>query len=308
MKNIIAPHPPQAALQLALDHVNDGVYIVDTHRIIQYWNAAATIITGHDRESVLGRSCSDHILNHVDATGKELCRDGCPLLHVINEGHEAELNLFLHHKDGHRIPITVSAFPLKDADGHIYGAIEVFNLACGEDGQECEAPHLGFEKDELTGAWTRKRLTVSIATRFDYLKVRGKSFGILFIDIDKFKHINDTYGHVVGDNILAMTSKTLMANVRAHDEVYRYGGEEFVVIVDGIRTENDLLRVAEKLRCMVQSCFILYKDERIGITISTGGVIARPDDNADALIAEADKLMYEAKRAGRNTSIVKPRA
>ena len=96
-------------LKTLLENLYDGVYIVDINRKILYWNKASEEITGYLYSDVVGTNCHDNILNHVDATGKNYCKDECPLLNIFNDGEIRELEMFLHHKEGYRIPIFVKA-------------------------------------------------------------------------------------------------------------------------------------------------------------------------------------------------------
>ncbi len=105
------------------DRLSDGVYFVTPTRQITFWNAAAERITGYQRQEVLGSSCSDGILNHVDETGTNLCLAGCPLAATMEDGKGREASVFLHHKSGHRVPVLVRSAPIRDADSNIVGAV-----------------------------------------------------------------------------------------------------------------------------------------------------------------------------------------
>ena len=110
-----------------LDNLYDGVYIVDKSRKIIYWNKAAEDISGYKYSDVVGSHCFNDILQHIDSDGNPLCRQGCPLIHTIEEGQIKETEVFLHHKTGYRVPILVKALPLKNENGETIGAIEIFS-------------------------------------------------------------------------------------------------------------------------------------------------------------------------------------
>lgn len=286
-----------------IDCVNDSVYIVDENRRIKLWNKSAELLTGFSKKQTINKKCCEHLLNHVDANGKELCRDGCPILKSINSGEPTRSNLFLHHKDGHRVHVDVEIFPLIDSNGKINGAIEVFRKSTNHCTIDNKTDNT-LIRDELTGTWTKKRLIKSLTSRIDQLRIFGWNFAILFIDVDKFKSINDTHGHVTGDKILVMIAKTLMSNLRAGDEIYRYGGEEFVIVLPDIKDQEHLFQISEKLRKLVESCFLETNGTLLNATISLGGIIATGNDSAESLISKADKLMYAAKKSGRNKSMI----
>jgi PAS domain S-box-containing protein len=110
-----------------VDHLYDGVYFVDRERLITYWNEGAERITGYKKSQVVGSSCRDKLLNHVTADGIEMCGDHCPLAACMEDGLPREADVFLHHADGHRVPVLVRAAPLRDAQGNITGAVETFS-------------------------------------------------------------------------------------------------------------------------------------------------------------------------------------
>src|SRR5581483_7100618 len=109
-----------------LEQLYEGVYFVDTQRRITYWNRAAHRISGYSPEEVIGHYCQDNLLNHVDDAGNQLCFGKCPLVTTIEGGIPHECELYLHHKQGHRVPVRVRVTPIRDSDGRIIGAIEMF--------------------------------------------------------------------------------------------------------------------------------------------------------------------------------------
>ena len=115
-----------------LDHFFEGVYFVDPERRIGFWNRAAEKLTGFSREEVVGRVCADAILRHVTEDGTMLCFNGCPLQKTLSDGQDRETEIFLHHKDGHRVPVSVRVTPMRNDAGEIIGAMEVFRHA-GDD-------------------------------------------------------------------------------------------------------------------------------------------------------------------------------
>ena len=100
-----------------LDQISDGVYFVTRDRRITYWNGGAERITGFGAEEVLGHSCSEGMLRHIDDTGRQLCLRGCPLAAVMTDGKRREVQVYLHHKDGHRVPVTVRGSALRNPAG-----------------------------------------------------------------------------------------------------------------------------------------------------------------------------------------------
>src|SRR5512142_1670458 len=115
-----------------IDNLYDGVYFVDRDRVITYWNKGAERITGYKAAQVIGRACRDNVLNHVTADGTELCDAECPLAACMWDGKVREADVFLHHADGHRVPVLGRAAPLRDEAGNITGAVETFSSDLGD--------------------------------------------------------------------------------------------------------------------------------------------------------------------------------
>ena len=110
-----------------LDSLYDGVYLVDLDRRTTYWNSGAERITGYRPDEAVGRRCQDNFLVHLDDRGNSLCLHGCPLSSTMANGQPLEVDVYLQHKDGYRIPISVRAAPIRDGTGRVVGAVEVFS-------------------------------------------------------------------------------------------------------------------------------------------------------------------------------------
>ncbi|GAG55677.1 unnamed protein product [marine sediment metagenome] len=155
--------------------------------------------------------------------------------------------------------------------------------------------------DHLTGLPNRRFIENRLFSALDEMKRYNRTLGVLFIDIDHFKSINDNFGHRVGDKVLKMVAMVLLKNIRSFDTVGRWGGEEFIVIVLNVNKKR-LMKIANKLRILVQSSNFPLRRKKsiIRVTISIGAVISQPIDIVKSLIQRADKLMYNSKISGRN--------
>jgi diguanylate cyclase (GGDEF)-like protein/PAS domain S-box-containing protein len=286
--------------------MREGVYFVDPNRIITFWNKGAERITGFAASEVLGHSCADNILMHIDGEGHLLCTEGCPLARSIREECEhAASRIYLHHKDGHRIPVSVSISPIRDEAGKVIGAVEMFNESpdLTEEQETIEVLRSAALLDQLTGLPNRRYLEMNLSASLSDYDRSQLAFGVLMVDIDFFKKVNDTYGHDVGDQVLKFIASTIGANLRASDFVGRWGGEEFVVIVRYVGKEM-LRRVAEKLRYLVANSFLAIQEQRVAVTITVGGALVRAGDDAESLLKRADLKLYEGKQGGRNRVMI----
>jgi len=283
-----------------LDNLSDGVYFTDRERRITFWNKGAERLTGFTSEEVVGTRCSDNILMHVDASGHELCKADCPLVDCMTRRVPCEAEVYLHHKAGHRVPVLVRVTHLEDSEGKVIGAVEVFSNNSSRvqmQSRVAELQQLALV-DPLTGLPNRRHLESHIFSRLEELRRNDWNFGVLFVDVDDFKQINDAYGHNVGDKVLEMVGRTMDQNSRYFDIIGRWGGEEFLAII-GNTPLTGLTEVAERMRVLVEHSG-LAEPHKIQVTISIGGAEAKPDDTIESLIHRADEKLYEAKKAGRN--------
>ncbi len=283
------------------DHLYDGVYLVDRNKKITYWNNGAEKLTGYKSSAVMGKSCEDNILMHVNDKGRHLCKHFCPSEKTIADGKKREKKLYIHHKDGHRIPVLSYFAPVKDARGKVLGAVVVFsdNSAKTAILQRIEELQEMALNDPLTELGNRRYAEITINSRLDELNRYGWNFGILFIDIDGFKRINDTFGHAIGDKAIKMVAKTLSNNVRSFDTVNRWGGEEFVAVLVNVK-QDQLHAIAEKLCILVGESGFAIDSKNVHITVSIGATLVNSGDTVESVIKRADELMYQSKSAGGN--------
>jgi diguanylate cyclase (GGDEF)-like protein/PAS domain S-box-containing protein len=284
-----------------LDSLYDGVYFVDEERRITYWNKGAERITGFTREQVVGKRCSDGILNHVDEAGRRLCGRRCPLLRTMHNGESREEPVFVHHAQGHRLPVLVRAAPMRDDDGRITGAVEMFSDNSSLINALKRINELDHEAclDPLTGVGNRRFADGKLDSSLREFQNFGMSHGVLFVDIDHFKNVNDRYGHRAGDQVLTAIGRTMVSNLRATDVVARWGGEEFLAIVCNVDVER-LRTLAENLRMLVASSRVLVGGQIIRVTVSVGATLMRDGDTVESLVDRADALMYRSKIGGRD--------
>jgi diguanylate cyclase (GGDEF)-like protein/PAS domain S-box-containing protein len=299
---VVEQEPLAAALLAAM---SESVYVVSRDRTITYWNPAAEALTGYSAGEVVGRRCHDGLLNHVDDDGAPLCTTRCPLSATMLDGLPREASLHLHHSDGHRVPVSVRAAPLRGDDGAIVGAVEVFH----DDSRyrALEASSLVSEQrsltDPLTGLANRRRIQGHLNRRWDEFCRYGHGFAVLFVDIDDFKVVNDRFGHTVGDEVLTMVASTMMSCTRPSDDVGRWGGEEFLVVA-GELDGSSAFALAERLRSLVGSSWTRVGEDTVRVTASVGVAVARPDESVGQLVSRADHAMLEAKRSGRDRTVV----
>jgi len=284
-----------------LNSLHEGLYVLDLQRRITFWNKGAEAITGYASSEVLGRSCADNILVHVDDQGTFLCDGLCPMAQTMQDGQFREAEVYLHHKEGHRVPVLVRAAPLRGSQGEITGAVEIFaeNSTRLEERRRMEQLEKMAMLDALTQLPNRRYLRQSTLSRLAEHERAGWDFGLLMIDLDNFKRVNDTYGHNIGDKVLRVVAKTLSQVSRPYDVVGRWGGEEFLALVPNVDIQN-LTQIAERYRALVERSRVTWKKEELSITASLGGTMAHKGDDLESVVERADRNMYRAKAGGRN--------
>ncbi|MGO8814389.1 MAG: diguanylate cyclase domain-containing protein [Terriglobia bacterium] len=294
-------HEVNGLFKQILDNLHEGVYFTDLERRITYWNKGAEALTGFSAQEVVGKRCADRILMHVNDSGHLLCEGECPLSRTLADGRAHEAEVYFHHKSGARVPAEVRISPIRDKDGKVVGAVEIFNdnsrhRAVRE--KAVELTKLAF-LDPASQVANRRYLDKELDRQLDRHSKHGVPFGILLADLDEFKNINDTYGHVAGDATLVVVAKTLTGCLRASDVLGRWGGDEFLVILPSIT--NDILEsTSERCRALVARSSVPVESGRIQVTISLGSAMVVHGDSAESLLHRADQHMYSKKQSGRD--------
>ena len=155
--------------------------------------------------------------------------------------------------------------------------------------------------DALTKTFNRHAL-INYLQKLTQKQQLKRELHLIMLDIDNFKQINDKYGHIAGDKILVFIAHLLKKMLREGDKVFRYGGEEFVIILNRIDTPN-CLKIANRILQLISSNKLVYKNNTIQVTVSAGGTKFVPGDTPESILERADKALYEAKTAGKNRFI-----
>jgi diguanylate cyclase (GGDEF)-like protein/PAS domain S-box-containing protein len=293
-----APYNDIAFYKELLNHIGDGVYFVDRDRRILYWNKGAERLTGFTEQEIVGRTCDQETLNHVDADGRPVCRGGCLLHRCMEEGKEQQGHLFLHNKAGRRLPVKVRVQPMMDAQGWVVGAVEIFTDASGEYEMRRKADamqRMAF-LDHLTQLPNRRYLELSLQALLNE-PARSGEIGVLMMDLDGLKAINDQYGHSAGDQALCEAGRTLAGALRPSDVVGRWGGDEYVAIVNGV-DERILGELARRCVMLTERKRMKCQEQEFQLSISAGATLVRSGDQMETLIARADEMLYRSKSQG----------
>ena len=286
------------SLNAVLDQVSDGVYFVDRERRITYWSSGAQRITGYSAEEMVGTRCRDGLLMHVDDSGTCLCHEGCPLAATIADGRQRGATVYVRHKQGHRVPVAVRSAPLHDEHGQINGAVETF---ADHSRRDSELDRLGEAErivyvDPVTGLGNRRFFEMAFEARMIEWRRFERPFGLMLADLEQFQRINDEHGRAAGDRVLGMVARTLAAATRTGDSVCRFGGDEFVLLLN-CPDARHLELAAHRISVLVRSAVLHADHASLGVTLSIGALMAAGDDPG-SLLVRAHALLTRAKRAG----------
>ncbi len=282
--------------QMMLDSIGDAVIACDTSLRITMMNPIATEMTGWAEPEALGMPFAE-VVHLVDLESGDAA--GNPLQVAIAEDRAVSLqvNSKLTHRDGTETAIEDSAAPIHNREGKVVGGILVLHDVSEARLMALKMAHLA-QHDHLTDLPNRILLHDRLSLALTGLRENDHG-ALLFIDLDHFKHINDSLGHHAGDYVLKEVAWRLREVIRPDDTVSRQGGDEFVILLNHLRDGGDVARVAEKIIASIEQPIVFDKRE-LHISASIGIAIF-PDDAREAktLMKQADTALYHAKQSGR---------
>ncbi len=283
----------------------DGVFYVDADRKISFWNRAAERISGYAAVETVEKFCDDKMLECVDSEGNHLCDKNCPLAASIQDGAPRELNIYIHHKKGHRVPVTVRTNVTRDQD-RVTGCIETFVESYSQSQvlQELWQANEAGMTDSLVGIGNERFFEINLSTHLYEFKTFSVGFGVILIDLDQFSAINTLYGKQTGDEVLVMIGRTLSGVLRKLDIITRGKNDEFMIIVPNMPPEI-LKKVAERLRILVKNSFIQSGENEITVTATLGATLAWPGDTQKSIMERAHQLVDQGKDQGRDRVTVR---
>lgn len=288
----------QERAQVTLNSIGDAVLTTNLAGKISYLNRAAEAMTGWHLKEALGLPLED-VFKVIDADSRQPPPNPVRRALKANKTVKLPRNCLLVRRDGVEIPIEDSIAPIRNRLGAISGAVIVFHDVSDARAMAKKILHMA-QHDVLTGLANRALLTERLTRALGLAKRKQKKVGLLFIDIDNFKNINDSRGHAVGDRLLQTIARRLESIVRATDTVCRQGGDEFVVLLTEIEHSEDAAQVAEKMIAAFAEPQLIH-NQPILVTLSIGiGLYPNDGTNVDALFQRADSAMYRAKTCGRN--------
>ncbi|WP_297927112.1 EAL domain-containing protein [Metallibacterium sp.] len=278
----------------ALANIAEGVLIADAeHRIIS-GNAAAEALTGYSTSELIGTPL-DALRSQLN--GAPL--DTAPWQEVAYIGHW-QGRVQSRRKDGRSYPERLSLSAIRASDGTPHRYVAVFDDISESEAYQRQLEHLAMH-DPLTALLNRAAFEREAARSLGEMRIRGRMAAMLFIDLDGFKAVNDSYGHAFGDQLLQQVGQRVQSQIAANDRAGRIGGDEFTLLLCDLGTRDEALPVVRKLLLLLSEPFHVLEHE-IFLSASIG-ISSFPDDGDDpaTLIANADAAMYSVKADERNS-------
>ena len=285
-------------VHVTLNSIGDAVLSTDIYGNVTYLNVVAEHMTGWPRKEAVGRPLCD-VFQIVDGATRKPSQNPMELAIHQNRTVGLTANCILVRRDGYESAIEDSAAPIHDRDGHVTGAVIVFRDVSMARSMVLEMSHLA-QHDVLTDLPNRLLLKDRLTQAISLASRNHNQLAVLFLDLDGFKHINDSLGHSIGDKLLQSVARRLLACVRKSDTVSRQGGDEFVILLSEVTHAADAAIIAGKIIAELKRRHRIGK-YRLRISASIG-LSTYPNDGQDAetLIKNADTAMYDAKQSGRD--------
>jgi len=281
-----------------LDSIGDAVISTDLAGRVTYVNAAAERMTGWRPEEAAGQPF-EHVFRIIDGVSRQSCPNPMDLAVRLNETVGLTANCVLIRRDGSECPIEDSAAPIHDRQGQVTGAVLVFHDVSAARAVSLQLSHRAAH-DLLTDLPNRMLLNDRLSQAIASAQRQRHRLAVLFVDLDRFKQINDTLGHEIGDGLLQAVARRLVESVRRSDTVSRQGGDEFVLLLSRVDEAEDAAASVQKV-IKALAAPLDVDGHRLLVTASIG-LSMYPEDgqDADTLIRNADVAMYRAKERGRN--------
>lgn len=283
--------------QLLLSSAGNGIVCIDMDGLCTFANPASLTLLGYAHDEVVGHPLHA-LLQHTHADGSPYPECDSALLQTLADGKRREREDIFLCKDGHPLPVYLTVTQIHES-GARQGAEVVFQDISERQRLERELIHLATT-DALTEATNRRRFMQLADAELTRIRRSGKVAGLLMIDIDHFKQVNDRHGHAVGDAVLQHFAQVVRERLRSSDTLGRLGGEEFAVLLPDTQL-GGAESFAEQLIAQVRQSAAATAAGAINVTTSIGVTLIDPRDaSVDASLLRADKALYAAKTAGRN--------
>jgi PAS domain S-box-containing protein/diguanylate cyclase (GGDEF)-like protein len=289
----------------ALESLQTGVCIVDQDRNISFWNDAAEKITGYLRQDVVGRFCGEIILIKFHENKAAFCERSCPLVATMRDGKPRESRVYLRHKSGYAVPVSLRAVAIRDVHGRVLGAVESFVERPGASTRRRPESDLavGHGLDAVTQLPDYPHTESHLVGLLKFASEHLIPFGLLCIQVDHLDTLTTTHGLDAAEAILNVVAQTLRNGLDPLDFLGHWSEDQFLAIITNCGN-GDLLSTAERLRLLAQSSEITWWGDQLSVTVSVGGTVLRPEEHVIPLLDRTGNALRQAIAQGGNLVIV----
>lgn len=282
-------------IQRVVDAIADPTLVIDiNNHQLQLVNKSALTLYTNEQQLKKGMTC--YRLSHKRNTPCSGKHDPCPIAEIQKTKKAVSVVHKHYDNEGRVMHVDVRATPIFDESGeHLVQIIESHRDITDTINMEKQLLHIA-ETDRLTQIYNRTKFDEELKNQIAWAGLTNNYFGLIMLDLDHFKEVNDNHGHDVGDIVLKTTVELLHKRIRKSDILARWGGEEFMIITPQIQ-QDDLLSMVESLRIAIEE----IKHDKVGtVTASFGASMLTPNDNIKSLLKRVDMALYRSKNSGRN--------
>lgn len=289
-----------------LDNLTAGVYLVDRTGKIMFWNTGAERITGYLRQDIVGHSSLEDVLGHLDGQNNVIAKEALPVSNVLREGKVSDALVSLRHKSGHRLLVRLHAAPIRDAHGSVIGAVENFEEVISTAGfaerQNKLAAYGCLDQDSgvLNHGMVQTHLREALVTFADH----HVPFSILCIGIDRLDGIKSRYGSGAVAAMIRVVGQTLENSLRPTDFLGRWMENEFLAVLMEC-SDDEVTRVGERLRKMINQCKVEWWGDKLEVTVSMGATTVKTADTTEAMLLRAEDGLRECVEQGGNRLVLR---
>ncbi len=283
-----------------LDALFDAVYVANADRRIVHWNPAAEHLIGCRAKDIVGKSCCEDLLLHIDADGKAVRSGFHPAAETLTDGQTREADVFLRHRQGHLLPVRTRTVALRDREAGIVGVMEILRQG------QSAADTLDAERlrelafiDPQTNLASRRYLEMRLLSRFEEMQRYGWKFGVVLLSVDNLAAITDEHGLPGTQAILDTIGRTFAHSLRATDAVGRWDDDHFLAIVPILRA-IDLQTIGQRVRAAAGQTQATVGPLTLRATVSVGAATPSPEDSVIDILQRAQEGMHASRSRGGN--------
>lgn len=287
--------------QNLLDNLYEGIYYVDLKKTIKYWSSGAKRITGYSSDEVLGKRCSENILKPQNLDGKEMCKTNCILTDTLKTRSFTQTEMYITHKDGHKVLIALRVAPMFDHTGKIVGITQIFtdskeNIDLDE--KEAESGKTAYF-DPITKLPNRNSFEMILNSTFSGFRRNIWSFGVFLFTVDNFNKFENMYSLEIRNDILRKVCNAVADNLRPFDTLGKWSELEFAAIVINI-DEEKLILIGERVKTLINKITLPVGKGSIKITLSIGASVTTQNDSSEILMSRVKSYLEHSIKKGGN--------